>query len=398
MTSLSYAGSWLQAKLQYYQLIAGKKYLAQMSLLRPETYFIENHATSPDKLLTVNLPEMGIDNIEMKVVSIKPYPGIAIKESGVIGYKQIDEIDWANKANRPVTATFARYAEEVYTYKFKNVKTGAVTSINSTPNHPFYVVNKGDYIAISKVSANDELLSQTGEKVKLMCDKAHDNCGIRYNKDNKPMQVYNFEVYQQHRYFVGGFNNVLVHNICDGVEEGPVNLTSDARREWSILEKNTSVNQHIFNVHNQVVYRGDNRTPEIIFRDGFHQRVLTNHGVMNHLYKTSNGEYPYAISTSGDYRVGSNYGRYVYQISLKAKQGISVPNAYRSLPWEVRTHQEIVVTGHISPSQIVGVGEVKELGWFRHTFLKTDPSWIRLGSSRDYIKPVPGFPMINVNQ
>jgi hypothetical protein len=211
----SYAGSWSQAALQYEQLIAGKKYLAQVSLLRPETYFIENHATNPGKLLTVNLPEMGLDNVAMKVVSIKHYPGIAIKESDAIRYKQIDEIDWANKANRPVTATFARYAEKVYTYKFKNLKTGVVTSINSTPNHPFYVVNKGDYEKISNITADDELLSQTGEKVKLLCDKAHNNCGIRYNKDNKPTLVYNFEVYQEHHYFAGQkSNNLLVHNGC----------------------------------------------------------------------------------------------------------------------------------------------------------------------------------------
>jgi hypothetical protein len=151
-----------------------------------------------------------------------------------VGYKQIDEIDWSHRGERPVTGTFAKYAKEVYTYKFRDSKTGNISSINATLNHQFYVINKHGYIPISDVTSNDDLLSETGEAVKLVCnDGRQSNCGIKYNTNNTPTMVYNMEVYQQHRYYVAdNFSEntaILVHNICMNMS-GTANIENTSER------------------------------------------------------------------------------------------------------------------------------------------------------------------------
>lgn len=247
---------WQQADLQYKQKVDGKDYIVKITLLRPESYFTENKVENVGDKLTVNLPEMGLDNVAMKVISLKPFKGIQMKESNTSVYRQIDEVNWDNNPKRPVTATFARYAKEVYTYKFRDSKTGEISTINATPNHPFYVLNKHDYVSISKVTADDELLSEAGDKVKLVClDNQHSNCGVKYNKDNKPTLVYNFEIYQQHRYFVGDDGSkqlILIHNNClfdtakHAVEETNKLIPLENSTTWRIANGRSTVDSSYF--------------------------------------------------------------------------------------------------------------------------------------------------------
>ncbi len=76
--------------------------------------------------------------------------------------------------------------------------------IETTESHPFYVVNRG-WVRARDISVGDELLSADGgiERVhnKLVCHFA------------KAVKVYNFEVEDNHNYFVGN-ERVLVHNTC----------------------------------------------------------------------------------------------------------------------------------------------------------------------------------------
>ena len=117
-----------------------------------------------------------------------------------------------SKNKHPVTALFIRHARNVGTYRFKNIKTGIISTVNATANHPFYVKNKKKFIPISNITASDTLLTETGQPAQLVCQKRNKkNCGTLYKKD-KITTVYNMETYPYHTYFVGRNHPVLVHN------------------------------------------------------------------------------------------------------------------------------------------------------------------------------------------
>ncbi len=76
--------------------------------------------------------------------------------------------------------------------------------IETTPEHPFYVPQKGWTSAI-KLRAGDILILQNGSYV--IVEK------IQHEILEEPIKVYNFVVEDFHTYYVGD-SSVLVHNLC----------------------------------------------------------------------------------------------------------------------------------------------------------------------------------------
>ena len=137
--------------------------------------------------------------IHARIILIKPATVITEKPShGTSGY--------------PATVLFIRHAHNVRTYRFKNLQTGAFSTMNSTDNHPFYSVGKRAFISIDSVSDSDRLITETGQPVRLICSKKNTtHCGIPY-KNGQLTTVYNMETYPKHTYFAGKENHILVHN------------------------------------------------------------------------------------------------------------------------------------------------------------------------------------------
>jgi hypothetical protein len=163
---------------------------------------------------------------------IEAFRGIAVTDKKrQTSYKQIDEIDWTNRANRPVTATFERYSDEVHTYTFVNSKTEKKSQINSTPNHPFYVKNKRAYIPIGDTGSSDEFYAYNSGWVTKIIKSPRASLHSKI-----PEKVYNVEVYQEHRYYVNnsGGTGLLVHN--DYIDKYP-NTIFDAFSLLPTLEK-----------------------------------------------------------------------------------------------------------------------------------------------------------------
>ena len=75
--------------------------------------------------------------------------------------------------------------------------------VDATTSHPFYVVGKG-WVAAGDLSVGDSIHALSGG--------AGIVTGLRLEKLDKPIPVYNLEVEDFHSYFVG--NGVLVHNKC----------------------------------------------------------------------------------------------------------------------------------------------------------------------------------------
>ena len=76
--------------------------------------------------------------------------------------------------------------------------------IVATPQHPFYVIEKG-WIGAVDLRAGDILVLQNGEYVIVEL--------VQHEILEAPIAVYNFEVEDFHTYYVGD-GGILVHNMC----------------------------------------------------------------------------------------------------------------------------------------------------------------------------------------
>ena len=97
--------------------------------------------------------------------------------------------------------------------------------IVTTPEHPFYEVQKG-WTASLELRAGDILVLVNGEYV--IVEK------IQHEILESPIKVYNFEVEGFHTYFVGD-DDVLVHNMCKTSKITKVNAGRQGRQKQ--LEK-----------------------------------------------------------------------------------------------------------------------------------------------------------------
>jgi len=108
------------------------------------------------------------------------------------------DIETGEKGLKRVVQTFVNETYELVTITVNGKE------IITTPNHPFYVVDKG-WMTADELNVGDELTLISG--VSAMVN------AIRVEQLSVPVKVYNFEVENWHTYFVGT-DGVLVHNEC----------------------------------------------------------------------------------------------------------------------------------------------------------------------------------------
>ena len=112
-----------------------------------------------------------------------------------------------------VTGVFISHRVDVRQYKFKNIATGNISTVNATRNHQFYVRNKKAFIPIAKISSGDRLVTADGETIRLICaGERQTHCGLAYNEAGITL-VYDLEIDKKHTYLVGE-QHILVHNTC----------------------------------------------------------------------------------------------------------------------------------------------------------------------------------------
>ncbi len=78
--------------------------------------------------------------------------------------------------------------------------------IETTPTHPFWVIEKG-WVAAGDIEAGDKVYLYSGEGREVK--------EVRFEYLDTPIKVYNFEVEDWHTYFVSE-QDVFVHNSCKG--------------------------------------------------------------------------------------------------------------------------------------------------------------------------------------
>ncbi|MCU7557213.1 polymorphic toxin-type HINT domain-containing protein [Macrococcus capreoli] len=138
-------------------------------------------------------------------------------ETGYVSYKS-------------VTETFSKQADVITTITLTNGET-----IQSTPHHLYFTTNRG-FIVAEQLTDGDKLLGE------------HNILSISsVETTEKTTQVYNFEVADNHTYFVGTAG-VLVHNKCRIVfkelEDGTIKITpkgfKDAESYLDYMSRNKS--------------------------------------------------------------------------------------------------------------------------------------------------------------
>ncbi|MED7789690.1 hypothetical protein [Francisella sp. 19X1-34] len=248
--------TWQEVDLKAYDYIKDKRYPAEIKLLRPISWLKVNHLDKVGNKGNFSLPEFDIKHMYVTVVALKPTK------------LDTSKINWSKQNSYPVIGTFKRYAPVVKTYIFKDLTTGKISKVTSTPGHKFYVKNRTvnniigkntHYISISRVRSTDILISQTGDKIKLICPiNKTSHCGKLYNRYHKPISVYNLEIYNKHRYFVGK-NSILVHNgPCSNEAINSDTISSNKIEKMHIVEMNetTSIEKINGNGHIAIATKG----------------------------------------------------------------------------------------------------------------------------------------------
>ena len=174
----------------------------KVRLLRPGKIINQwLHIQSKKHFFHLNIRELNIINMPARIIAVHTFLTDVAHDTAR-----------SNKAGR-VTGIFERHTANVKKYTFKDMKTGETITINATPSHLVYVKNKASFIPMNSLSSTDELINNTGQRIKLICSSSHNkHCGVPL-EGIAPILIYNLEVNKNHTYFVSKIK-LLVHNTC----------------------------------------------------------------------------------------------------------------------------------------------------------------------------------------
>ena len=182
-------------------------YLNHASLLRPDNFVQRNNLVTGHHA-RLNMPEFGAPDTPVNIMAIR-----SLSQDG-------ECLKWvASGSSSPVIGVYRYQTDKVQKFIFKN-NNSHITSINTTPGHPFYVYSINRYLPINKIIPSMKLLDKNGRFVSLAFSKVRENHYGKGGNHKKIFTVYNLEVYRQHHYFAGK-SNLLVHNTCVLAKKDP---------------------------------------------------------------------------------------------------------------------------------------------------------------------------------
>ncbi|MFO1062801.1 MAG: polymorphic toxin-type HINT domain-containing protein [Pirellulales bacterium] len=135
-----------------------------------------------------------------------------LPELGLTGPAIINNIETAPEVKRGegrvITATFHHSSGDVIDLVIGDDK--STESIGTTSNHPFWSVDRQEYVQAGSLRQGERVLTLHGETKRIVSHFARPG----------PQPVFNLEVFAEHVYYVGG-DGLLVHN------SGPYNKIDD---------------------------------------------------------------------------------------------------------------------------------------------------------------------------
>jgi len=127
---------------------------------------------------------------------------LELPEMGTVGWAQLlsvnDEFEIKSGKGNVVTGRFAHLANNVIDLKIEGQE-----PIGCTDNHPFWSVDRQEYIDAGQLRDGERILLYSGETKRVEQKLARPGSEI----------VYNIEVFGEHVYHVGK-DGILVHNTC----------------------------------------------------------------------------------------------------------------------------------------------------------------------------------------
>ena len=128
---------------------------------------------------------------------------VQISEINVGDYVWTENVETGEKELKQVLQVYVSETDTLVHVSITD-ENGSETTINTTENHPFYTEGKG-WIVASQLENGDKLHTRDG-KIQVVKE-------VSVEKLEAPVKVYNFEVDEQHTYYVSD-SEVLVHNEC----------------------------------------------------------------------------------------------------------------------------------------------------------------------------------------
>jgi hypothetical protein len=156
--------------------------ITDIELLRPKTW-VQSNEVFPNATVFINMPELKVKGLAY-VRAIEACPVIADGSGSV------------------VTARFATRSVSKIARAEINGADGAIEVIEGTPNHPFWSLDRNDWVPLGELEEGEHLRGEAGVAFVLT-----------HVIVNRSVPVYNIEVHGEHVYQVGNFC-VLVHNTC----------------------------------------------------------------------------------------------------------------------------------------------------------------------------------------
>jgi hypothetical protein len=238
-----------------------------------ETVFRGNQNAYDVGLLFVSIISAGTFELASKSPGVCFVAGTKVStENGLAAIETIKPGDmvWAEdsetgeKALKKVVQTFVNETDELVHLIVNDEE------IITTPEHPFYVPQKG-WTNANELHKGDTLVLQSGKYVTVE--------NIRQEKLEEPITVYNFEVEDFHTYYVGE-SSVLVHNANCG------NNNSFKKYTSSKLSKITSSAFHGEGAVKKAILKDVD--PSILFRIGRNPDIYINKNGIIQLVSTVN--------------------------------------------------------------------------------------------------------------
>ena len=131
---------------------------------------------------------------------------IDLPEMGVVGWARVTDVDAdveiESGAGNIVTGVFAHTASSTLDLTVE----GQTAPIGCTANHPFWSVDRQDFVTAGELREGERLALYSGETKRV----------VQKLPRPGPEVVYNLEVYGEHAYCVSPYG-VLVHNCCEHV-------------------------------------------------------------------------------------------------------------------------------------------------------------------------------------
>ena len=141
---------------------------------------------------------------------------LELPEMGVVGWAtltNVDEnVDVQNGAGNVVTGTFAHIADNAIDLVVED----QAEPIGCTDNHPFWSVDRQDFIPAGELIEGERLLLYNGESKRV----------VQKLPRPGPQVVYNLEIYGEHVYHVAA-DGVLVHNACNYILTARIDEVND---------------------------------------------------------------------------------------------------------------------------------------------------------------------------